>query len=106
MPTILANITRVTPMPSDEKALRLYHEFTRFYRACPIYGIISSEEGFYARLSALLGQSLDEPWPEEVVRDLRSLFDSFSAAWRARGGDALDLQVGRRARHLRHDLRL
>ena len=41
MPTILANITRVIPMPSDEKALRVYHEFTRFYRVAPIYGIIS-----------------------------------------------------------------
>ena len=94
MPTILANITRVTPMPSDEKALRIYHEFTRFYRVCPIYGIISDEEGFYARLAALLDQDLHDAWPDDVVRDLRSLFDSFSASWRARGGDALDLQVG------------
>ena len=61
MPTILANITRVTPMPSDEKGLRVYHEFTRFYRVCPIYGITSAEEGFYARLAALLGQDLDTP---------------------------------------------
>ena len=94
MPTILANITRVTPMPSDEKALRIYHEFTRFYRVCPIYGIISDEEGFYARLAALLDQDLHDTWPDGVVRDLRSLFDSFSASWHARGGDALDLQVG------------
>ena len=94
MPTILANITRVTPMPSDEKALRIYHEFTRFYRVCPIYGIISDEEGFYARLAALLDQDLHDAWPDDVVRDLRSLFDSFSASWHARGGDALDLQVG------------
>ena len=94
MPTILATITRVTPMPSDEKALRAYHEFTRFYRVCPIYGIISDEEGFYTRLAALLDRGLDEPWPEGDVRDLRSLFDSFSASWRARGGDALDLQIG------------
>ena len=94
MPTILASITRVTPMPSDEKGLRVYHEFTRFYRVCPIYGITSSEEGFYARLAALLGQSLDAPWPDDVVRDLRSLFDSFLASFRAHGGDSLDLHVG------------
>ncbi|MBM6775572.1 BMP family ABC transporter substrate-binding protein [Olsenella profusa] len=93
-PTILANITRVVPMPSDEKGLRIYHEFTRFYHVCPIYGIISGEEGFYARLAALVGQDLEHPWPEDVVRDLRSTFDAFSAAFRAHGGDALDLQVG------------
>ena len=94
MPTILANITRVTPMPSDEKGLRIYHEFTRFYRVCPIYGITSSEEGFYARLAALLDQDLESSWPDDVVRDLRALFDSFSASFRAHGGDSLDLQVG------------
>ena len=94
MPTILASITRVTPMPADEKGLRVYHEFTRFYRVCPVYGITSSEEGFYARLAALIGQDLDHPWPDDVVRDLRSLFDGFSASFRAHGGDALDLQVG------------
>ena len=94
MPTILASVTRVIPMPSDEKALRVYHEFTRFYRVCPIYGITSSEEGFYARLAALLDQDLETEWPDDVVRDLRSLFDSFSASFRARGGDSLDLQVG------------
>lgn len=93
-PTILANITRVTPMPSDEKALRAYHEFTRFYRVCPIYGIISSEEGFYTHLAALLDQNLEDPWPEDLVRDLRALFGSFSAAFRARGGDSLELAVG------------
>lgn len=81
-PTILANITRVVPMPSDEKGLRVYHEFTRFYRVCPIYGIISSEEGPYARLAALLGQDLEHPWPEDVVRDLRAVFDAFSRAFR------------------------
>ena len=94
MPTILASVTRVIPMPSDEKALRIYHEFTRFYRVCPIYGITSAEEGLYARLAALLDQDLETTWPDGVVRDLRSLFDSFSASFRARGGDALDLQVG------------
>lgn len=93
-PTILANITRVVPMPSDEKGLRVYHKFTRFYRVCPIYGIISSEEGSYARLAALLGQDLEHPWPEDVVRDLRAVFDAFSRAFRAHGGDGLDLAVG------------
>ena len=94
MPTILASITRVTPMPSDEKALRLYHEFTRFYRVCPVYGIIANEEGFYARLAALLDQDLDHPWPEDVVRDLRAVFGIFSASFRARGGEKLDLAIG------------
>lgn len=94
MPTILANITRVVPMPSDEKSLRIYHEFTRFYAVAPIYGIMTSEEGFYARLAALLDQDLEHPWPEELVSSLRSVFAAFADAFRRRGGDGLDLAVG------------
>lgn len=94
MPTILANITRVVPMPSDEKSLRIYHEFTRFYAVAPIYGIMTSEEGFYARLAALLDQDLEHPWPDELVSSLRSVFAAFADAFRRRGGDGLDLAVG------------
>ena len=93
-PTILASVTRVVPMPSDEDDLRAYHEFERFWRVCPIYGIVSSSAGFYARLAALLDRDLETPWPDDEVRDLRSVFDAFSASFRRRGGDALDLQVG------------
>ena len=94
MPTIPARITRVMPMPSDDKPLRVYQEFTRFYRVAPIYGITFSEEGSYLKLAALFGQNLEDPWPDDTVRALRSAFDAFAAAFRKRGGNELRLEVG------------
>ena len=94
MPTILAKITRVVPMPSGTKSFRIYQEFTQFYNAAPIYGIVFSEEGSYAKLAALVDKPLNTPWPEEDVRDLRSVFDSFNAAFTERGGNRLGLTAG------------
>ena len=72
MPTITASVTRMLPMPSDSKESRIYQEFLRFYRVCPIYGITFSEEGSYERLAIFAGQDLDHPWPDERVADLRA----------------------------------
>ena len=94
MPTIPARITRVVPMPSDDKPLRIYQEFTRFYQVAPIYGITFSEEGSYLKLAALCGRNLEEPWPDDAVRNLRAAFDAFAASFRARGGADMGLEIG------------
>ncbi|MDM8275565.1 BMP family ABC transporter substrate-binding protein [Enorma phocaeensis] len=94
MPTILASITRVVPMPSDSKAFRVYQEFTRFYAVAPVYGILFDEEGSYVRLAAALGETLDRAWPDEKVKSLSTAFYTFSSAWRRKGGTYLDMAVG------------
>ena len=93
-PTISAQVVRVVPMPSDSKAYRVYQEFMRFYSVAPIYGIVLTEEGSYAKLAAFAGRTLEEPWPDEAVRDLRTAFDSFLIAFTKRGGDALGVTAG------------
>ena len=94
MPTIPAKITRVMPLPTDSKAVRVYQEFTRFYQVAPIYGITFAEEGSYLKLAALFGQNLENPWPEDTVRDLRTAFDAFAEAFRAHGGDEISMEIG------------
>lgn len=88
-PTIRASITRVMPAPSDDREIRCYYEFVQFYRVAPVYGLIFSEEGSCARLAELLDQTLDEPWPEDLVRRLTSTFYRFTRSYRARGGQML-----------------
>ena len=92
-PTITASVTRVMPKPSDDPAVRCYHEFVRLYRVAPVYGLRFSEEGSCARLAELLGRSLDEPWPEDEVRRLTSTLYQFARSYRARGGDLLSQTV-------------
>ena len=94
MPTIPAKITRVVPMPSDDKSLRIYQEFMRFYRVCPVYGITFAEEGSYLKLAFLFDQNLEDPWPDDQVRLLDATFGAFADAFRANGGDAIPMEIG------------
>lgn len=94
MPTILANITRVIPMPSNDKPMRIYQEFMRFYRVAPVYGILFDEEGGYARLAAQYGEDLDHTWSAEHLEELKTTFSNFSSSWRKRGGGGLSLSIG------------
>lgn len=88
-PTIMASITRVMPMPSDEREVRCYHEFVRLYRVAPVYGLVFSQEGSCERLASLLGQNLEEVWPEGLVRSLVATLYHFARSYRARGGEML-----------------
>ena len=90
VPTVTASITRIMPEPSDDPAIRAYHEFVRLYRVAPVYGLRFSEEGSCERLAGLLGENLETPWPEDKVRALTSTLYQFARAYRARGGHLLE----------------
>ncbi|MDI9591292.1 MAG: BMP family ABC transporter substrate-binding protein [Acidobacteriota bacterium] len=90
-PDILADVTRVTPSPTDTTEYRLYREFLEFYAAVPLYGLTFTKEGSYRRLARLLGGDLTHPWPEEDVRALSAAFWRFTHVYEARGGSSLAL---------------
>ncbi len=92
-PTVMASITRVMPRPSDDPAIRCYYEFTRLYRVAPVYGLVFSQEGSCDQLALMLGQTLDQPWPEDLVRSLRATFHEFVKSYRSRGGQMLNQTV-------------
>lgn len=93
-PTVAASVTRVLPGPSDDPAVRRYHEFTRFWNAVPLWGLSFSRDGGYERLADLLGRTLDNPWPEDEVRALSATLAQFARAFRARGGGLLSCTLG------------
>lgn len=86
MPLIMADVIRVMPFRRDERDIRVYYEFTEFYRVAPIYEITFTEEGCYADLAEILGQDLSEPWPAETVEAVRSAFSLFSKLFEPRRG--------------------
>ncbi len=93
VPTITASITRVLPKPSDDPAICCYNEFQKLFRVAPIYGLVFSEEGSCEKLAKLLGRDLVEPWPEDLVRRLKSVFYLFVRSYRSRGGHMLNQTV-------------
>ena len=88
-PTVMASVTRVMPAPSDDIDVRCYHEFVHLYRVAPVYGLRFSQEGSCEKLAKLLGQNLEEPWPDDTVRRLRTTLYQFARSYRARGGQML-----------------
>ncbi|MBR1770691.1 MAG: BMP family ABC transporter substrate-binding protein [Lachnospiraceae bacterium] len=91
---IYADITRLLPRKSDDKEHEIYEEFLTFYEVAPIYGIYFSETGGYKKLAELLGKDLEEPWEEDLVRDVRQSYEEFEAIFMELGGGKLAMTAG------------
>lgn len=80
MPTIMADVVRVMPSAEVMAESPSYAEFLDFYRVAPIYDIVCGEPGAYAEIAELMGRSIApdaEPWPDELVRELKSAYWRF-----------------------------
>ena len=71
MPAITADVTRIMPSKEVLEAEPVYAEFLEFYRVAPVYEIVCTRKGSYREIASLVGMTLDEPWPEDVVKALR-----------------------------------
>jgi basic membrane lipoprotein Med (substrate-binding protein (PBP1-ABC) superfamily) len=91
LPTILADVIRVMPIPSEEKDIKIYMEFDRFFRVMPIYDLIFSEEGDYEKLAEAVGQDLNEPWSEDVRKSFLYAYERFTTVFEARFKQSLSL---------------
>ena len=132
MPTIMADVIRIIPSVQVLKENPVYAEFLDFFRVAPIYDIVCEEPGAYTEIAELLGRSIEagtEPWPEELVTELKSAYwrfckvirtlqgkvpamplgDAFLVYLRIFRGDALDGQpdkeVEKRLKRIRYELR-
>ena len=94
MPTIAAEVTRIIPPAEILDQHPEYREFIRFYGVAPVYDIETTWEGAYAEIAELLGRDLEERWPGDLVRSLRSAYWLFSLAWRELGDKMPDLPPG------------
>lgn len=77
MPTIMGDVIRILPTPEVMAENPVYAEFLDFYRVAPIYDIVCEEPGTYVSIAELLGRSISadaEPWPDELVRELKSAY--------------------------------
>ncbi|MCQ2531326.1 MAG: BMP family ABC transporter substrate-binding protein [Saccharofermentans sp.] len=83
MPTILADVKRLMPTPSETKEYVVYQEFLKFFKCTAIYDILFSEEGSYEKLAIAIGKDLEQaPWDEDTIINLKSAFFNFSKAYK------------------------
>lgn len=97
MPTIMADVIRVMPSAEVMEKNPAYAEFLDFYRVAPIYDIVCEEPGAYEAIADLIGMSIApdaEPWPEEVVKDLKSAYWRFCKVVNTLHGKLPDMVMG------------
>ncbi len=92
--SILGNVIRVIPKRTEEKENKIYYEFLDFYRVAPINYIWFSQEGGFAKLQEAVGKEPEEMWTEEELLEFSSIYTRFTAEYRAKGGDKLNILPG------------
>ncbi len=81
-----AEVIRILPPRTDDRETRLYYEFTKFYRAAPMYEISFSKPGSYHKFAEKLGRDLTTPWPEELLANVKSAYTYFEDAFQKKAG--------------------
>ena len=89
-----ANVTRLLPPKTDDPEIKLYYEFTEFFKVAPIYDVTFSKCGYYKEFAELLGQNLRDPWPQELLQKIRSALIFFERTFFAKGGKNLGIPTG------------
>ncbi len=92
--SIPGTVTRIVPPRTEEKENKIYYEFMDFYNLSSVNYIYFSEEGRFSKLQRLLGKRPDEVWTDEDRQTFSALYSSFSAGYKAMGGNKLRITVG------------
>ena len=93
VPSITADITRILPENKEIPEVQIYYEFLDFYNVAPMYEFRFTQTGSYQKLAEKLGRDLEEPWPEDLLLNLRSAMNAFEKAFAAKGGENLKITV-------------
>ena len=92
--SVPGTVTRIVPQRTEEKENKIYYEFLDFYNLSEVNYIWFSEEGDFAKSQRLIGKRPDEEWSEDDKLLFSALFSRFVAAYRANGGEKLDMTTG------------
>ncbi len=92
--SVMGDVIRVLPPRTQEKSNKIYYEFVDFYELSKINYIWFSNVGGFAKLQEALGKGGQEPWTEDDRLDFSSVFATFSAEYKSRGGGKLPITAG------------
>ncbi len=90
-PSIVGNVTRVVPAPSEEPEVVAYYEFMQFFQLSGIYDAWLRQPGQYAKLQAALGFAPDHVWSKEERVNFLYSFRRFKAAFNQLNAEHLDV---------------
>lgn len=81
MPTVNAQVTRLTAPDENPGETDLYEEFLKFYAVCPLYELNFTKKGSYLKFAKILGRDLKTPWDEVTVSRVKAAFYNFHNAY-------------------------
>lgn len=94
MVSIPGTVIRIIPNKTEEKENKIYFEFLDFYEGSKINYIWFTEEGSFAKLLKEVGKEPGETWSEDDRLDFSSVYNQFTAEFKANGGDLLHITSG------------
>lgn len=71
----------LSPVYSDDPAVRVYYEFLHFYGLCGLYQVHFNRVGDYPKLQAALGFDADHIWSDREKRAFLTAFYTFRTAY-------------------------
>ncbi len=92
--SIMGNVTRIVPKPTEEKENKIYHEFLDFYQLAPINYLWFTQEGSYGKLQEAVGKEPGETWTEDELLRFSSIYSRFASEYQAKGGGKLNISTG------------
>lgn len=88
-PSILADVTRKVPKPSDDLENRIYYEYMDFYELTQINYIRFTKLGSFAKLLTAVGKTDTEIWTTEERMDFTYFYTGFAKIFGEKRGDKL-----------------
>ena len=89
--SVPGTVMRIVPQRTEDKENKIYYEFMDFYNLSGVNYVWFSEEGDFAKLQRLIGKRPDEVWSDDDKLMFSAMFARFAAAYKANGGDKLDI---------------
>lgn len=94
MPTISAEVIRVMPESEVLDEHPEYKAFLKFFEVSGIYDIECSGPGQYMEIAELLGEDLENRWPEHKIASLKAAYWVFAETFKKIQGKEVHLLTG------------
>ncbi len=91
---VLGYVTRYLPVQNGTREVRVYYEFTEFFRSTGINTVYFTKPGSFHDLCRLVGKEFGAPWSDDDRMLFTSSFLYFTQAYNDRGGARLPITAG------------
>lgn len=90
-PTMIANVTRILPVKTEDEEVQRYYEFLQYFKLTKLYQISFTQPESFAKLQASLGYDTNHVWNEMDRFSFLFNWCSFERAFKEAFRDTLNI---------------